>query len=241
MCSGAGDANGPRAEGLHGCAAVRIVYRRTTHDRLDRNDADGPTTSLRSCSSGPVGGEFSTSLSDALKELALLRFGIPVGQEHCGTDTANHGRAEACQRVVQRSVVKELELVVLRHELAVASSGPSTGASASRPMLPGGGQPTVATRQVVGVSGHAGDAPALASLDGGPALDLCATAWSSADRQRASSTDRSLGTGESAVGLSAHCGRAEGPRHCPTGHHGQEDPPGGTTRSSRQAQRSIMA
>jgi hypothetical protein len=81
-------------------------------------------------------------------------------------------------------------------------------------MVPGGGQPTVAARQVVGVSGHAADAPALASLDGGEALDLYATAWSSADRQGASSADRSLSAGESAVGLSAHCGRAERRRHC---------------------------
>jgi hypothetical protein len=80
-------------------------------------------------------------------------------------------------------------------------------------MVPGGGQPTVAARQVAGVSGHADDAPALAWLDGGEALDLCATAWSSADRQGASSADRSLSAGESAVGLSAHCGRAERPRH----------------------------
>jgi len=52
-------------------------------------------------------------------------------------------------------------------------------------------------RQVVGVSGHAGDAPALASLDGGEALDLRASARSSADRQGAPSTDRTLSTGES--------------------------------------------
>jgi hypothetical protein len=44
-------------------------------------------------------------------------------------------------------------------------------------MVPGGGQSTVAARQMVGVSGHAGDAPALAPLDGREALDLCATAW----------------------------------------------------------------
>ena len=44
-------------------------------------------------------------------------------------------------------------------------------------MVPGGGQPTIAARQVVTVSSHAGDAPAVAPLAGGEALDLCATAW----------------------------------------------------------------
>jgi hypothetical protein len=77
-------------------------------------------------------------------------------------------------------------------------------------MVPGGGQPTVSARQVVGVSGHAGDAPALAPLDGGEALDLCTTARASADRQEAPSAHRSLGTRKSAVGRSTHYGRAEG-------------------------------
>ena len=148
----------------------------------------------------------------------------------------------ALQRVLQHVSLlfrsadsTELEIVVLRHELAILRRQvQSTGPSAGRSMLPGGGQPTVAARQLVGVSGHAGDAHALASLDGGQALDLRATAWSSADRQGASSADRSLGTGESAVGPSAHCGRAEGPRHGRIGHHGQEDPARGRVRSGRQ-------
>jgi putative transposase len=59
-------------------------------------------------------------------------------------------------------------------------------------MVSGGGQPIVAARQVVGLSGHASDAPALAPLDGGEALDLYATAWSSAFGQGVSSVDRSL-------------------------------------------------
>src|SRR5262245_18656715 len=108
-------------------------------------------------------------------------------------------------------------------------------------MVPGGGQPAVAARQVVRVSGHAGDAPALAPLDGGETLDLCATARSSADRQGASSANRSVGTGKSAVGLPAHCGRAERPRHRRIGNYGQEDPARGTARSRRHAQGSIMA
>jgi hypothetical protein len=36
-------------------------------------------------------------------------------------------------------------------------------------MVSGGGQRIVAARQVVGVSGHAGDGPPVASLDGGEA------------------------------------------------------------------------
>src|SRR5262245_20105358 len=50
-------------------------------------------------------------------------------------------------------------------------------------MVSGGGQPTVAARQVVDVLGHAGDAPALAPRDSGEALDVCATVWSAADGQ----------------------------------------------------------
>src|SRR4029453_12364904 len=76
-------------------------------------------------------------------------------------------------------------------------------------MVPGGGQSPVSRRQRVGVSGHAGDAPALASRDGGEALDLCAPAWSSADHQGASSADLSLSTGESTLGLSADSGRVQ--------------------------------
>ena len=56
-------------------------------------------------------------------------------------------------------------------------------------MVLGGGQPTVAARPVAPISGHALDAPALTPPDGGEALDLCATARSSARRQGASSAD----------------------------------------------------
>jgi hypothetical protein len=63
---------------------------------------------------------------------------------------------------------------------------------------------------LAGVSGHAGDTPALAPLDGGQALDLRAAAGSSGDRQRASSADRSLGTGKSAVGYQRIVGELKG-------------------------------
>ena len=108
----------------------------------------------------------------------------------------------ALQRILQlvsllfrSSDSKELEIVVLRHEVAVLRRQiERTEVSAGRPMVLGGGQPTVAARPVVPISGHALDAPALAPLDGGEALDLCTTAWSSADRQGVSSADRSLST-----------------------------------------------
>jgi len=108
-------------------------------------------------------------------------------------------------------------------------------------MVLSSGQSTAAARQLAGVSGHAGHPPALAPLDGGQALDLRAAAGSSGDRQRASSADPSFSTGKSAMGLSAHCGRVEGPRHLSVGYHGEEDPARGTARAGRHAQRSIMA
>jgi len=97
---------------------------------------------------------------------------------------------------------KELEIVVLRHELAILRRQiPRPAFRPADRWFLGGGQSPVSRRQRVGVSGHAGDAPALASRDGGEALDLCAPAWSSADHQGASSADRSLSTGESTLGL----------------------------------------
>ena len=82
---------------------------------------------------------------------------------------------------VRSNQVKDLEIVVLRHELAILrrrSRRPALTwtdrlclAAASR-LLPG----TMAR-----VHRYAGDAPALASTPGGETLDVPASSWPSAD------------------------------------------------------------
>ena len=58
----------------------------------------------------------------------------------------------------------------------------ATNVSGDRPTVLGDCEPKPAARQLVVVSRDASDAPALASSPGGEALDLCATAGSTADR-----------------------------------------------------------
>jgi|SRR5262245_32376914 len=96
-------------------------------------------------------------------------------------------------------------------------------------MVLGCGQPTAAAHPVVVVSGHAVDAPALAPLDGGEALDLSATARRPPIAKERRALIISVGAGIHG-GLSANCGRTERPRHRRIGNHGQEDLARGTAR-----------
>jgi len=77
---------------------------------------------------------------------------------------------------------KELEIVVLRHELTVLPA-PSASASiqVSGPVVLGGGQPDVATGPLVVVFGHAINAALLAQTTGDEPLDVRATAWAATD------------------------------------------------------------
>ena len=94
----------------------------------------------------------------------------------------------AFQRVLQLVLLlfrstefKELEIVVLRHELAVLPSGWAANFSVSRPMVLGGCGAAVAEGQVVVVSCHAGYAFAVASAPGGETVDVRKATRSTAD------------------------------------------------------------
>ena len=82
------------------------------------------------------------------------------------------------------SEFKELEIVVLRHELAVLrrriGRPPFTDPG---PGILGGRESCAAARQLATiVHGQAGVAPAVASAPGGTTVDVWATSWAAADR-----------------------------------------------------------
>ena len=76
---------------------------------------------------------------------------------------------------------KELEIVVLRHELAVLRR-PTADIPGGRSLVPDGGQPTSATCQVVVVSGYADDSAGLAPAPGGETVDVLTTCRAAADQ-----------------------------------------------------------
>jgi len=69
--------------------------------------------------------------------------------------------------------LKELEIVVLRHELAILpATHPPARDDVDRPPLPCGGQPSPAARTLAILHHHTEDAAALASALGGEAVDV---------------------------------------------------------------------
>ena len=116
------------------------------------------------------------------------------------------------QRVLQLVVLrlrsrefKELEIVVLRHEIAnPAPSHPSTGDDDGGPGLLSGRESAVAAPAMERILRQAGHAAGLASAAGRSALDVSATTRSQADEPRGSRADSADRARESAVGLSAH-------------------------------------
>ena len=79
------------------------------------------------------------------------------------------------------SELKDLEIIVLRHEPHDSSQeGAATGDHRRRPGIPRR-EPSVATRAVAILHRHAGDAAALASTPGRQAVDLRSLHRASAD------------------------------------------------------------
>jgi hypothetical protein len=67
---------------------------------------------------------------------------------------------------------KDLEIVVLRHQLVVLRRQVRAGVSGRRPGISVRCKPAVAAHQLVGVCDHAGDAPPLAPAPDSQTLDL---------------------------------------------------------------------
>ena len=84
--------------------------------------------------------------------------------------------------LVRSEEFKELEIVVLRHELAIlpAHHAPS-GDYHRRPCVARRCQPADAARTLADLHRHAGDAAALASALGRPAVDVRASRRAAAD------------------------------------------------------------
>jgi hypothetical protein len=138
-----------------------------------------------------------------------------------------------------------LQLVLLRprstgsrswRSRATASAGGTSSASRSsaadedRPCLPGCCESAVAAIALAVVSGHADDAPALASTAGRAPLDLRWSKRPAAYRPGDPRVGASARARESALGLPADRRRAERPRHRSLRHHREEDPLPGRAR-----------
>ena len=100
---------------------------------------------------------------------------------------------------------KELEIVVLRHELAILTRGSRQArATWTDGLLLAAASRLLPRRTLAVVHRHTEDAAGLASASGDEALDLTHAAGSPADRPENSSIGREAGPGESALGLSTH-------------------------------------
>ena len=135
---------------------------------------------------------------------------------------------------------KDLEIVVLRHQLAVLRRQVRQPAfrAADRVFLSAASRLLPRIQWTAFVVTPA--SPPMASAAGRQALDLSATTRSTSDPSGHPCTDCAARLRESAVGLSADRRRAEGRRRGGLGNHGEEDPPWRRTRPNGSA-RPVMA
>jgi hypothetical protein len=105
---------------------------------------------------------------------------------------------------------KELEILVLRHELVdPAAAGEAAAVCAARPDAAGRAEPGAAASLVEGVLGEAGDAAGLASAAGRQTLDVpTAASRATPDRRRGARAGPAAGAREHQLGLPADRRRA---------------------------------
>ena len=137
---------------------------------------------------------------------------------------------------------KELEIVVLRHELVgAAASGKATAAHDGRSRVACCGESAAAAAELAVVHGYASDTAALAPAARRPPLDLRRSPRSAADRGGDPCAGAAAGAREPALGLSADRGRTERARHQRLGDDSGEDPAPSGTWPCRRAFRALLA
>src|SRR6266498_1865937 len=135
---------------------------------------------------------------------------------------------------VRSSDFKELEIVVLRHELAILRRRTRRPALTWTDRLFLAGASRLLPRRTLAiVYRDSGDAAALASTLGGEAMDVCSASGASVASSRDPSAGPPFGARQPAVGLSTHRRRTEGPGHGGFGDDGAHLASGGRSRTSR--------